>query len=155
MVQSRGTILTRLVAGIGVAGLLAACDPVVRIHGYTPAEAQLEQIRVGQDTRGSVSRKIGRPGTSGIFTDDGWYYVSTRVEHMGYYAPEVVDRSVIAIVFDQSDVVASINRYGLDDGRVIDLETNTTPTHGRQLTILEQAFGNIGVITGDTLTGDQ
>ena len=54
-------------------------------------------------------------------------------------------------MFDQNDVLASVTEYGLEDGRVIDLETKTTPTYGRQLTILEQAFGNIGVITEDSL----
>jgi hypothetical protein len=37
-----------------------------------------------------------------------------------------------------------VNRYGLEDGRVIDLATRTTPTFGRELTVLQQLFGNIG-----------
>ena len=55
----------------------------------------------------------------------------------------------MAITFDQNDVVASVDLYGLNEGRVVNLETNTTPTFGRELTILEQVLGNIGVITGD------
>ena len=60
----------------------------------------------------------------------------------------------MAVLFDRNDTVAAVNEYGIDDGRIIDLESETTPTHGRQLTILEQAFGNIGVITEETLTGE-
>jgi outer membrane protein assembly factor BamE (lipoprotein component of BamABCDE complex) len=56
----------------------------------------------------------------------------------------VTDRRVIAITFDQNDVVASVNRYGLEDGRVVDLETRTTPTYGQQLTIIQQILGNVG-----------
>lgn len=129
---------------------VAGCEPVYRVHGYAPVEEDLSQIRVGQDTRGSVRRKIGRPGGAGIFTNEGWYYVSTQIEHYTYNEPKVVDRKVVAIVFDQNDVVASVNRYGLEDGRIVDLETRITPTFGRRLTILEQAFGNIGVL-GDEL----
>ena len=44
--------------------------------------------------------------------------------------------------------MASVNRYSLEEGRVIDLETNTTPTYGKELTIMEQILGNIGAITG-------
>ncbi|MEM1298248.1 MAG: outer membrane protein assembly factor BamE, partial [Pseudomonadota bacterium] len=77
-----------------------------------------------------------------------------KVEHLTYHEPEVVERRVVAITFDQNDVVASVNLYGLEDGKVIDLETNTTPTFGAQLTILEQVLGNIGVITGDVFTGN-
>jgi outer membrane protein assembly factor BamE (lipoprotein component of BamABCDE complex) len=141
-------------AGVIAAVLAVGCSPVVRNHGYAPPPEELAELRVGLDTRATVQSKIGRPAGTGIFTDDGWYYVSSRVEHLTYHAPEVVDRRVVALLFDQNDVLASVNEYGLEDGRVVDLETRTTPTHGRQLTILEQAFGNIGVITEDTLTGE-
>lgn len=136
-------------ATLAVGSMLGACSPTIRNHGYAPLEEDLTQIRVGQDTRGSVRRKIGRPGGTGIFTDDGWYYVASQVEHLAYYEPEVIDRRVVAITFDQQDVVVAVNQYGLDDGRVVDLETQVTPTYGRDLTILEQAFGNLGVVTDD------
>jgi len=136
------------------AALAAGCSPVVRNHGYAPPPEELADLRVGLDTRASVQSKIGRPAGTGVFTQDGWYYVSSRVEHLTYHAPEVVDRRVVAVLFDENDVVAAVNEYGLEDGRIVDLETKTTPTYGRQLTILEQAFGNIGVITEETLTGD-
>ena len=136
------------------AALVAGCSPVVKNHGYTPQAEELAELQIGFDTRATVQSKIGRPAGTGIFTDDGWYYVSSKVEHLTYHAPQVVDRRVVAVLFDQNDVLAAVNEYGLEDGRVVDLETQTTPTHGRQLTILEQAFGNIGIITEDQLTGD-
>jgi outer membrane protein assembly factor BamE (lipoprotein component of BamABCDE complex) len=61
----------------------------------------------------------------------------------------VIDRRVVAIEFDQNDIVTAMNEYGLEDGRVIDLQTRTTPTHGRKLTILQQLLGNIGRFSGD------
>lgn len=138
-----------LVLIAGVTGMTAACAPQIRNHGFTPPDEDLAQIRVGQDTRGSVLRKIGRPGGSGVFTDEGWYYVSEKVEHLTYHAPEVIERRVVAVVFDPNDVVASVSLYGLEDGLPVDLETNTTPTYGRELTIIEQAIGNIGLNTGN------
>lgn len=141
--------LKTAVALVLVGGIAAACSPVVRNHGYTPVQEDLVQIEVGADTRGSVRRKIGRPGSSGIFTDEGWYYVSTQIEHLTYNEPRVIDRRVVAVLFDQNDVVRSVNRYGMEHGRIVDLETNTTPTYGRRLTVLEQAFGNIGVLADD------
>ena len=38
---------------------------------------------------------------------------------------------------------ATSRRYGLEHGRVIDLETRTTETGGRELGVLEQLFGNL------------
>ena len=134
-----------LFAGTAMLGLLASCAPVIKNHGYAPVPEELATITEGRDTRGSVRRKIGRPSGTGIFTRDGWYYVASTVEHFAYYEPEVIDRRVVAILFDDQDFVRAVNTYGLEDGRIIDLETNTTPTFGRELTIIEQAFGNIGV----------
>ena len=140
--------LGNLVIGGALALAIAGCSPVIRNHGYTPHEEDLASISIGQDTRGSVRRKIGRPGNTGVFTDEAWYYVSSTVEHLAYYEPQVIDRKIVAVIFDENDVVASVQRFALEDGRVVDLETNTTPTYGRQLTILEQLFGNIGVNPG-------
>jgi outer membrane protein assembly factor BamE (lipoprotein component of BamABCDE complex) len=65
------------------------------------------------------------------------------VESFTYHPPRVIDRTVLAINFDQRGVVRDIHRYGLEDGRVIDLETRTTDTGGRRMGVLEQLFGNI------------
>ena len=140
-----------IVVGGAMLGVLTSCSPVIKLHGYAPVDEELAEIRPGQDTRGSVRRKIGRPGGTGIFTDEGWFYVSSKVEHFTFYEPEVIDRKVVAVLFDERDFVRSVNSYGLEDGKIIDLETNVTPTFGRELTILEQAFGNLGVVTEDLI----
>lgn len=141
------------VAGLVLAGMLggglSGCAAEVKNHGYAPDDAVLAEITAGEDTRGSVRRKIGRPSTSGVFTEDGWYYVSTTIENYMYNAPKVSDRRVVAVQFDANDVVSAVNVYGLQDGRVIDLQTRTTPTQGRELTIIQQVLGNIGNITGE------
>jgi len=49
--------------------------------------------------------------------------------------------------------VTQVNRYGLEDGKVVDLVTATTPTYGRELTVLQQLFGNVGRISADQALG--
>ncbi len=138
-----------LVLAAIIGGGLSGCAAEVKNHGYAPDDALLAEITAGTDTRGSVRRKIGRPSTTGVFTESGWYYVATTVEHYLYYQPKVTDRRVVAVQFDADDVVAAVNVYGLEDGRIIDLQTRTTPTHGRELTILQQILGNIGSLSGE------
>ena len=143
-----------LVGGVLALGLLAGCERVIEQHGYAPAPEELAQIRAGQDTRASVRRKIGRPSTTGVFLPDRWYYVASEMEHYLFYEPRIASRRVVAVGFDQNDLVASVNEYGLDDGRVIDLETRTTPTLGRELTVLQQLLGNLGRVSAEDLTDD-
>ncbi len=148
-----GNPVMKRVAGLVLAavigGGLSGCAQTVKNHGYAPDDELLAEITAGTDTRGSVRRKIGRPSTTGVFTETGWYYVATKVEHYLYHAPKVSDRRVVAVRFDASDVVSGVNVYGIEDGRIIDLQTRTTPTHGRKLTILQQLFGNLGTLTGE------
>lgn len=127
-----------------VCGVLAtACAPTVQVHGYVPREADISRIRPGFDDRGSVEEILGRPSSAGVLRDSAWYYVQSTVESYTYNPPRVVDRTVLAVSFDQRGVVRDIERYGLEDGRIINLTTRTTETGGRQLGALEQLFGNL------------
>ncbi|HSF93965.1 MAG TPA: outer membrane protein assembly factor BamE [Thermohalobaculum sp.] len=139
-----------LVVAAMLVGGLVGCAPVIENHGYAPDDESVSGITAGEDTKGSVRRKIGRPSSTGVFDDLGWYYVSTTVERYMYHAPKVTERRVVAVEFDTNDTVASVNVYGLEDGRVIDLQTRTTPTHGRKLTILQQLLGNLGRFNEDS-----
>jgi outer membrane protein assembly factor BamE (lipoprotein component of BamABCDE complex) len=106
--MKRAAVLV-LAAVLGAAA--PGCSPVIENHGYAPDEALLTDIAVGQDTRGSVQRKIGRPSSTGVFSDTGWYYVSTTIKRHMYHAPKVIDRRVVAIEFDQNDIVTAMNEY--------------------------------------------
>lgn len=133
-----------VVAAAAVALLAAACSPLQHTQGYTPRAEELESIVVGADTRQTVQAKLGRPSTLGSFDDDAWYYISIKTEQLAFYAPQVIDQTVVAIGFDETGAVSDVGRYGVEDGQVIDLVTRTTPTGGRRLTIIQQIFQNLG-----------
>lgn len=124
-------------------GLAAGCAPTVQVHGYVPSEADLSRVRPGFDDAGSVGEVLGRPSSNGILRDSSWYYVQSTVESFTWHAPRVIDRKVIAVNFNQNGTVRDIRRYGLQDGRIIDLETRTTETGGREMSVVEQLFGNL------------
>lgn len=129
---------------------LSACEATYTNHGFAPQIAQLEQIS-SSDTRGSILRQLGEPSASGTFESESWYYMASRVENYAFYAPKIVDRKVVAIRFDDAGRVSNVARYGIEDGQVIDLITRTTPTYGREITILQQLFGNLGRVSGEQL----
>jgi len=123
--------------------LAVACAPTVQVHGYVPPQADIARIRPGVDNTAAVQQILGLPSSSGVLRDSAWYYVQSTVENYTYHAPKVVDRTVVAVNFDNRGVVRDVKRYGLADGRVVNLETRTTETGGRELGMLEQLFGNI------------
>lgn len=123
--------------------LVMGCSPTIRVHGYVPSNADLAQIRPGVDTFETVEEAIGRPSSSGLLRDQSWYYVQSVVENYTYNPPRVIDRTVLAVEFDSNGVVTGLASYGLEDGRIVNLTTRTTETGGRQLSVLEQLFGNL------------
>ncbi|MCE8509015.1 outer membrane protein assembly factor BamE [Ruegeria pomeroyi] len=134
----------RIVAIGLTVGALTACTAIYRNHGYVPTAEELAAIQVGVDTRDSVVEAVGTPSSSGLLNESGYYYVATRMRHYGARAPQVVSRELVAISFDQRGVVRNIERYGLEDGRVIPLERRVTSSSVEDKTFIRQLLGNLG-----------
>lgn len=146
--------IVRNAAIIAVAGLVAACSPVYRTHGYVPSDEQLSMIEVGRDTRATVGDFIGQPSSAGLLRDGGWYYVGSRWKELGWRAPQEISREVVAISFDKSGTVSNVERFGLDQGRVVPLSRRVTDTNIKGVSFLGQLLGNIGVIDANQVFGD-
>jgi outer membrane protein assembly factor BamE (lipoprotein component of BamABCDE complex) len=140
-----------LVLALGVA---VACSPVYRNHGYVPAEDELAQIEVGADTRETVGQKIGRPSTSGLLNDEGWYYVQSRYRHIGPREPKEIERQVLAITFNEAGVVENIGRFGLEDGKVVEISRRVTETNIKGITLIQQLLGSFGRLDAGSLLGE-
>lgn len=136
----------KLALAIGLTGALAlaGCSSIYRNHGYVPTEEELAEIVPGVDTRDSVAESIGAPSSSGVLNSGGYYYIASRFKHFGPRKPQIVSRELVAITFDSQGVVAGIERYGLEDGRVIPLERRVTDSSVQDKTFLRQLLGNLG-----------
>lgn len=151
------TGLRRMVRWLGAGALavtLLACAPVFRNHGYIPAEPDLAAIEVGRDTRDTVAEKIGRPSASGLLNDVGWFYVQSRWKHYGAKAPKEIDRQVVSITFTDAGVVQNVERFGLEDGRVITLSRRVTDANIEGVSFLRQIMGSIGRLRAEDLLDD-
>jgi len=131
------------VALIFCTALAGGCAPTTQVHGYMPPPADIARVRPGFDDAATVEQVLGRPSSSGVLRDSAWYYVQSTVQNYAWHAPRVVDRTVLAIEFGPNGVVREVARYGLEDGRIINLTTRTTDTGGREMGVLEQLFGNL------------
>lgn len=128
-----------------LAGLTTACAPMVGSNGFQVIDSKPADVKAGEDTKETVLSRLGSPSTTSTFEGDSiWYYISQTTEKYTYNLPQVTQRSVTEITFDEGDKVAAVRTLGLGDGKTIDMEDRETPTRGRQLTILEQLLGNVG-----------
>lgn len=145
----RARIYLRL-AFLSLTLLATACQPIYSNHGYIPTDDDLALLQVGVDTRDTVAATVGRPAASGLLADEAWYYVQSRFKTFGISSKTEVDRQVVAISFDQNGMIANIERFGLDQGRIVPISRRITTTNIRGRGVLAQIFGNIGKLnTGE------
>lgn len=144
----RGSTRTALLAallGTGLAALgLGACAPRIDTRGNLPDPDTVLEVQPGIHDRDQVATILGSPSTVATFEDDTWYYISRRTEQIAFFEPEVIDQQVLVVKFGQDGLVRDMKIYGVEDGQVIEPVSRTTPTSGRDLTVLQQIFGNLG-----------
>lgn len=125
----------------------AGCSATYRNHGYVPPESDLEQLVVGVDTRATVDDVVGPPSLSGMLAEGDYYYVRSRLREFGMFRPKVVERTVLAISFNEDDTIANIETFGLEQGRVVPLTRRVTETSVVGNGFLRQMLGNFGNIS--------
>ncbi|HJO97471.1 MAG TPA: outer membrane protein assembly factor BamE, partial [Rhodospirillales bacterium] len=80
--------------------------------------------------------------------DKVWYYISRKTEKFAFLDEKIVDQQVIAVYFGERDQVQAVHRYNRDDLREVGMVDRTTPTAGKDLSILDQLLGNFGRFGG-------
>ena len=123
---------------------LSACAPVINTRGQQSDPDVLAKIEPGSTSQRDVKRALGTPSTKGVFRENVWYYMSERTERTAFFAPELLERKIIAVVFDKVGVVEDIVTYTENDKQEIALVARITPTAGNEISIIQQLFGNIG-----------
>ncbi|MDP2619974.1 MAG: outer membrane protein assembly factor BamE [Hyphomicrobiales bacterium] len=134
-----------LIAALALGTLISACSAQVTRHGYIAEEGALSQIELGS-SREQVRLIMGTPSTTAAIGNEVYFYVSQTKEQVLFLEPEVVDQRVLTFYFADDGRLERIANYGLQDGKVFDFISRTTPTRGDDLTVLRQILGNIGNI---------
>ncbi|MDA9401749.1 outer membrane protein assembly factor BamE [Bradyrhizobium sp. CCBAU 45389] len=134
----RGLRLAAAAALVGVA--LAGCTGEQFQKGYILPPGALEQIPIGA-SQDQVLIVMGTPSTVATLDGEVFYYISQRSERMvAFMNQKVVDQRVIAIYFDKNRRVRRLANYGLQDGKIFDFISRTTPTSGQEMSYLAPIF---------------
>ncbi|MDT8326817.1 MAG: outer membrane protein assembly factor BamE [Roseovarius sp.] len=139
-------IRNRVVSAMALCCLIVvtACSATYKNHGYVPLDEDLQNLVVGVDTRATVDDTVGPPSLSGMLGDGNYYYVRSRMREFGMYRPEVVERQVLAISFNEDNTIANIERFGLEDGNLVPLSRRVTDSSVVNNGFLRQMIGNFG-----------
>jgi outer membrane protein assembly factor BamE (lipoprotein component of BamABCDE complex) len=132
-----------IVAALAMGVLLAGCFTEVYNRGFMVPEGALEQIPMGA-TQEQVLIVLGTPSTVATVNGEVFYYISQRTEQTAFMPAKIMDQRVIAVYFDKNRRVERLADYGLQDGKLFDFVSRTTPTSGKEVTSLTYMFKIFG-----------
>lgn len=134
----------RLAVALALALAVAGCGITQNYNrGYILPDGALEQIPLGASQE-QVLVVLGTPSTVATVSGEVFYYISQRTQRTSFLKPKVVDQRVVAVYFDKDRRVRRIANYGLQDGRIFDFISRTTPGGGQELSYLTYLFKIIG-----------
>lgn len=127
-------------AALLVSAALTACTGEQFQKGYILPPGALEQIPIGA-SQDQVLIVMGTPSTVATLSGEVFYYISQRSERkVAFMQQQVIDQRVIAIYFDKNRTVQRVANYGLQDGKIFDFISRTTPTSGQEMSYLTPIF---------------
>jgi outer membrane protein assembly factor BamE (lipoprotein component of BamABCDE complex) len=96
-----------------------------------------------------VEALLGSPSTTATInlSGDSYYYISSVVEQRAFLKPTEVERQVVAIRFDAKTTGAKLRPLRAGGWPVVNFSDRTTPTRGREMSILQQLISNAGNVS--------
>jgi len=107
-------------------------------QGYVIDQAAVDSVPVGS-SREQVILSLGSPSTTATFDNEVFYYISqTRKRRAAFASARLVDQRILAVYFGEDGRVTQLANYGLQNGKVFDFVSRTTPTGGKDETFIGQ-----------------
>lgn len=140
-----------VVAALSSVAVLSGCKTSEVLHnGYIADQESLDLVPVGA-SREQALLTLGTPSTTATFDNEVFYYISQkRTRSVAFMKPKLVDQQVLAIYFNKDGVVERRANYTLQDGKLFDSISRTTPTGGKDLTFLQQVLSGVGGGAGNS-----
>lgn len=107
-------------------------------RGYQLDEQAVAQVKKGMSGE-QVLQTLGTPSTVSTVGNKNWYYISQKSRRTFQFLGEtVVDQRVTAVYFDNGLRVERVAIYGIQDGKVFDFISRTTPSGGQETSFIGQ-----------------
>jgi outer membrane protein assembly factor BamE (lipoprotein component of BamABCDE complex) len=131
-----------------VCATLGGCAGEQFQKGYVLPPGALEQIPIGA-SQDQVLIVMGTPSTVATLNGEVFYYISQRSSRpVAFMNDRIIDQRVIAIYFDRNRQVRKLANYGLQDGKIFDFISRTTPTSGQEVNYVAPLFKAINIGQG-------
>lgn len=115
-------------------------------RGHRVSEDLLRDVTPGVQSKADIQALFGSPSQTSTFSDNQWYYISSRTRQRPGRELVVTDQQTVVVEFDGRGVVREVRTLTEADGKPVTMVSRETPTPGNDRTLLQALFGNIGRI---------
>ncbi len=153
---SRHSRSGRALLAVGLCALVLGASGCTRLRthqGFQVDKLLVDSVQPGIDNRASVEGTLGRPTFAAQFGDADWYYVSRDMRSLAFSNPKPADQTILHVRFDPKGNVIAVDRMGLEQVARISPMGDKTPTLGRNRSLFDEIFGNIGAVGAGGMGG--
>ena len=136
----------RNAALLGALALISGCSSITQHRGFVAEPTLIDSVHAGIDNQQSVEQLLGEPSFKSQFGQPTWYYVGDYTKQRPFGTPRITKETVLAVSFDRAGNVTSAETSGVERVVRISPDSDKTPTLGRERSLLQDLFGNIGQV---------
>jgi outer membrane protein assembly factor BamE (lipoprotein component of BamABCDE complex) len=122
---------------------LNSCFKKVAIHGYPEDETLVTKLKIGSTTKEEAITLLGEPSTKSTFNQDIWYYISIKMEAVGFLKADIVQEQVMQLNF-QNDKLQEIIFSDSSTKKKIVFNKEKSLVEGDDTGVLKDFFHNFG-----------
>lgn len=147
--MNKNKSIARILIGAGLTlALTSGCQRLRDHQGYVGEPDIIGSIAAGVDNKESVEKTLGRPTFTSQWNDDIWYYVARNTEQLAFLKPDPTSQEILMVSFDTGGNVSAVDRdQTLEQIASFDPSGDKTPVFGRDTSLFEDIFGNIGRVS--------
>lgn len=126
----------------------SSCAGNVENRGFMFELTDTNLIAENITTKERVLEIMGSPTLTSDLDKELWVYYFEKRKSLFFFKPEVIDRKIMTIGFDNSGTINSIKEFSLlDEQKDFSFDSHFTEVKSKKENIFKELFSNVGKIS--------
>lgn len=127
---------------------LSSCIANIENRGFMFELTDFEMVEENITTKERVAEIMGSPTFVSYLDKELWIYYFEKRKSMFFFNPEVIDRKILVIGFDDKNLTNSLKEYALaDEKNNFHFDRHLTEVKGKKENLFKELFSNVGKIS--------
>ena len=129
--------------------LIASSSCVSRVDkmGYMFELSDHDVLQEGVTSKERVLKIMGSPTLISDFDSEVWIYYSEDVKNFLFFKPEVTERNVLVIKFNDAQIIKEMKKINFaDEAKKLNFVSNYTAVDSHKTGFFKSIFSNVGQI---------